>query len=158
MALWADGDAASPDNMNNQQLSALTVDGATKLGSTLSVEGAITIGTGFIHKDDELGALEISGGVGTTSGANIVLQGNDSSTSLNITVRAGATAILSWDNSGNTWDFQLTDVVNVRALSLLSGSAAIPSVVSGRGFMYVDDLGAAYWVGGSGSSTTLGVA
>lgn len=71
MAIWADGDAISPDNMNNQHVSALTISGS---------------------------------------------------------------------------------------VSMISETAALPSDTSGQGYLYVSDIGALFWVGGSGSSTTLGAA
>lgn len=39
MAIWADGDALTPGNMNNQQLSLLTVDGNVVIGTTTPATG-----------------------------------------------------------------------------------------------------------------------
>lgn len=42
MPIWAEGDALTPGNMNNQQLSTLIVDSATTVGGSLTVSGNLT--------------------------------------------------------------------------------------------------------------------
>ncbi len=44
------------------------------------------------------------------------------------------------------------------SVSMISETAALPSDTSGQGYLYVSDVGALVWVGGSGTSTVIGAA
>ena len=74
MAIWADGDAISPDNMNNPQISALTVDGRVFLTSTDDVDL------------DGISGTLITGGDGT--GQHLAFNGNEIASKSNATTDA----------------------------------------------------------------------
>lgn len=219
MALWADGDAISPSNMNNQQLSALTVDGVVQFGPQVDdIEGTvrvrrdstetstsivINVEHNFVGGADTGDKIAIFAGTagrrtGAHTGSNTGIQGIGSQASLGSslwvrgvegrafgTTTSGATAInaaalyaglagaaapASADSAYGLFVVDVTSATSNWAIFTNDGlvrfgdsvsmvsSPNLPSVVSGQGFMYVSDIGTLFWVGGSGSSTTLGAA
>lgn len=66
MAIWADGDALSPNNMNNQHISGLTVGGSVSMISETATLPSDTSGQGYIYVSS-IGALVWVGGSGTST-------------------------------------------------------------------------------------------
>ncbi len=207
MAIWADGDALTPGNMNNQHLSSLSAGTGTSIASglvahfvssdaggsgpsapTLFVQADVTGATTGSAQGIEA-AINLRHSSGSVALAICSPSNFDMGSSASVTearvFQAGITpftgtgsvdtvtgVFISFPSSasirelvgfdalrGATWSGGTNYAMMADApVSLVSSSASTPSALSGRGYLYVSDIGALFWVGGSGSSTTVGIA
>ncbi len=100
-------------------------------GYAINNIGNISVsGTGFTNTDN-VSNWTLSGGDGTANGSNMTIYGGAHAAQANdIVFRAGATSILSWNNSAEYWDFQNNSMFNVGNVAL-NGTALHRTAANG---------------------------
>jgi hypothetical protein len=105
--------------------------GDTATGKRLQItDGLLTLGSPTGSYNIAIGnntqSLDISGGTGSSAGANILLLGGAHATLANdMQFRAGTTKQLGYDDSASEWDFQANDITTTGTIT-----GALPAVGS----------------------------
>ena len=97
----------------------------------------------FIHPNDDIGAINISGGQGSTAGANLWLYGpsHTGTRDNDIEFLNDSTQVLDFDSTASLWDFQANDITTTGLATVgdLTLNAATPEILGGDtdGEMYI---------------------